>query len=184
MRDSLLATGALLALFVALPVVLLWSRDRIRNLRHRKSPEQLQTATYAYRQRLLHPNPAGVEASIGGLLPGRLIALYKDEATILTRKLEIRPPELDPKLSGEWIEEFLPLDAESQLYTCELKEWGNGFCFAADGMGNFYWVPVYAERHSDAPVFFACHDPWRNEKISESLDEFLSWTRINHPGKR
>jgi hypothetical protein len=44
-------------------------------------------------------------------------------------------------------------------------------------MGNFYWVPVDEERESDAPVFFACHDPWGNEKAADSLEEFLSWTK-------
>ena len=191
MRDSLLAIGALFALFVALPVFLLWLRDRLRDMRHRRTPEQVQSETHAYRERLLHPNPADVEAQLGGLLPERLIALYHDEATILSRKIEIRPPKLPSKQFGEWIQEFLPLDAESQLHTCDLqlyprdqREWSNGFCFAADGMGNFYWVPVAGDRQPDVPVFFACHDPWGNTRISDTLDQFLSWPRINHPGKR
>jgi hypothetical protein len=49
-------------------------------------------------------------------------------------------------------------------------------------MGNFYWVPVSATRQADAPVFFACHDPWGNEKIAGSLKEFLSWP--HSPRKR
>lgn len=184
MKDSLLTIAALLSLFIALPMFLLWIRDRIRDRRHRKTPEQIESRALAYRERLLNPDPTGVETRIGGLLPERLITLYKDQATVLSEKVEIRPPRLGPKEFGEWIEAFLPLDAESQSYTCELKEWGNGFCFAADGMGNFYWVPVNANRQSDAPVFFACHDPWGNEKIAESLDEFLSWSRVAHPGRR
>lgn len=184
MRDSLLTIGALLVFFVVLPVFLLRLRDRLRDMRHRKTPEQLQSQASTYRERLLHPNPGEVEAQLGGRLPERLITLYQDEATILSRKIEIRPPKLPPKQFGEWIEEFLPLDAHSQLYTCELKEWGNGFCFARDGMGNFYWVPVSADRQSDAPVFFACHDPWGNTRISDTLDQFLSWPRIAHPSRR
>jgi len=117
MRDLLLTVGALLALFVALPVFLLRLRDRLRDMRHRKTPELLQSEASTYRERLLHPNPAEVEAQLGGLLPERLIALYQDEATILSCRIEIRPPELPPKQFGEWIEQFLPLDAHSQLYT-------------------------------------------------------------------
>ena len=161
---------------------LLWIRDRVRDSRHRKAPEQMQTEALAYQERLLHPDQNGVETEIGGFLPERLITLYKDQASILCRNLEIRSPRLAPKEFGERIERFLPLDFEGQQHTCDLAEagWGKGFCFAADGAGNFYWVPVNATRQSDAPVFFACHDPWGNEKIAESLDEFLSWPRLPH----
>jgi hypothetical protein len=70
------------------------------------------------------------------------------------------------------------------MQTCDLVEagWGKGFNFAADGTGNFYWMPD--NRQMDAPVFFACHDPWGNEKVAESLDEFLSWTRVYRERRR
>jgi hypothetical protein len=38
-----------------------------------------------------------------------------------------------------------------------------------------YWVPVSDEPQIDAPVYFACHDPYGNEKVSNSLEEFLNW---------
>jgi len=66
-------------------------------------------------------------------------------------------------------------------HTCDLELLANakGFCFAADGCGNFYWVPVSDSRQPDARVFFACHDPWGNEKIADTLEEFLSWPRFS-----
>ena len=182
MKDSVLTVLALFCLFIALPVALLWLSDRVRDWRYRKTPEQIRAEAVAYRNRLLNPNQNNVETKIGGLLPESLLGLYADHALVLAKGMEIRSPHLGPEESGEWIQEFLPVDIESQQYTWDLEEagWGKGFCFAADGMGNFYWVPVSATRQPDAPVFFACHDPWRNEKITESLLEFLSWPRVPH----
>jgi hypothetical protein len=180
-KDSFLTILTIVFLFVAVPVLLLWIRDRVRGNRHRQTPEQMQNEALAYRERLLHPDQNVVEIHLAGFLPERLITLYSD-ATVLCRNLEIRPPRLGQKEFGEWIERFLPLDIKGQEHTVSLEEagWGKGFCFAADGAGNFYWVPVSPARQPDAPVFFACHDPWGNEKIAESLDEFLSWPRVMH----
>lgn len=176
MIDSILAILLIVLITIVLPVVLLSVRDRVRNVRRRRTPEQIRAAALAYRERLLHPDPRGVERQIGGLLPERLIRMYNQHQTILSKNIEIRSPRLGPE-SGYRIEMFLPLDSESQRHTWDLTEtgWGNGFCFAADGAGNFYWVPVHSTRQQDTPVFFACHDPWGNEKIADSLDEFLSW---------
>jgi hypothetical protein len=61
------------------------------------------------------------------------------------------------------------------MHTTRLDEFGQGCCFATDGCGNFYWVPVNGTPQDDAPVFFACHDPYGNEKVANSLEEFFSW---------
>lgn len=176
MIDSILTILLLVLIVIVLPVGLLLVRDRVRNVRRRRTPEQIRAEALRYRERLLHPDQRGVETQIGGLLPERLIRTYNDHQTILSKNIEIRSPRLGPD-SGYRIEMFLPLDSESQRHTWDVAEagWGNGFCFAADGAGNFYWVPVHPARQQDTPVFFACHDPWGNEKIAESLDEFLSW---------
>lgn len=181
MRDAILTILVILLITAVLPVGLLSVRDRVLSLRRRRSPEQIHAEALAYRERLLHPDQGSVETQIGGLLPERLIRLYEDEQTILSKRIEIRSPRTGSTF-GEWIDAFLPLDTESQRYTVDLPSagWGNGFCFAADGMGNFYWMPVGPTRQPDAPVFFACHDPWGNEKIADSLDEFLSWPRVQH----
>ena len=124
-----------------------------------------------------------VEQGVGGLLPQRLIALYADHPTVLTEEIEIRRPDSsDGEKRSEWIEAFLPLDLESQKYTVDLAKHGSGkgFCFATDGAGNFYWVPVSDTRQLDAPVFFACHDPFGNEQVAETLEEFLAWPRTLH----
>lgn len=155
-------------------------RRIIHHVRHRQTPEQLQAARDSFRRRLIHANPSEVERGIGALLPERLIALYDDHQTILTEEIEIhRPGSKNDDKSSEWIEAFLPMDLESQKYTVDLAEhgWGKGFCFATDGAGNFYWTSVSETRQADAPVFFACHDPFGNEQVASSLEEFLSWPR-------
>jgi hypothetical protein len=153
------------------------NRDRVP-----RTKEELLAAREAFRARLQHPNAAQVERGMGALLPQRLLRLYDDHYTLLTEQIEIRHPGAGPQDSAEWIEAFLPLDLESQKYTCDLpaQGWGKGFCFATDGAGNFYWVPLTETRQPDAPVFFACHDPHGNEKVADSLDEFLSWPRTVH----
>lgn len=148
MIDSILTILLIVLITIVLPVVLLSVRDRVRNVRRRGTPEQIRAAALAYRERLLHPDPRGIERQIGGLLPERLIRMYNQHQTILSKNIEIRSPRLGPE-SGYRIEMFLPLDSESQRHTWDLTETG---C-----------------------VFFACHDPWGNEKIADSLDEFLSW---------
>jgi hypothetical protein len=185
MKDTAVTILFLILLFVVLPVLILWARDRVRDLRGRRSPEQKQADADAYRERLLNPKSGEVEASIGGLLPQRLLDLYMDHDTILRKGMEIRSTRKPAEGFGEWVEEFLPLDVEGQRHTWDLVEagWGKGFNFAADGCGNFYWVPLSEIREADAPVYFACHDPWGNEKVAESLAEFLSWPRV-HRGRK
>lgn len=176
-----------LTLAVLLLIAAYGVRRFFHQRRHRQTPEQLQAARESFRNRLVDPNPSEVEQGIGALLPQRLIALYADHVTVLTEEIEVRRPDSgDGERSSEWIEAFLPLDLESQKYTVDLEErgWGKGFSFATDGAGNFYWVPVSDTRQPDAPVFFACHDPFGNEQVASTLEEFLSWPRTLHGQQR
>lgn len=178
MKDALLTLLWILALFLLLPVCILLLRDRIFRSSRKRTVEHVQAESQAYCERLLHPQQAEVEAELG-LLPERLIRMFSDAQLVLSEKLAICPPGKDPKKFGEWIDNFLPLDLESQQYTCDLAllAKAKGFCFATDGCGNFYWVPVSDARQPDSPVFFACHDPWGNAKVADSLEEFLTWPR-------
>src|SRR5260370_11386108 len=179
MRDSVFTILFLLGLFVVLPISILWLRDKIFHPSRKRTPEQIQARIHAYRERLVNPQQALVEAELGAFLPQRFIAMYADSELVLSQNLNICPAGKDPKKSSGWIDSVLPLDSESQKFTCDLELLVKmkGFCFAGDGCGNFYWVPVNDTRQLDAPVFFACHDPWGNEKVAESLDQFLSWPR-------
>jgi hypothetical protein len=168
-----------LAVAFVLFILVAGVRSAYRQFRPRETPEQLQAARDAFRNRLVHPNPTEVEQGIGALLPQRLLGLYEDHDLLLSEQIEIRRPSANPKDSSEWIEAFLPLDLESRKFSVDLSEqgWGKGFCFATDGAGNFYWTSVSDTRQADAPIFFACHEPLGNEKVADSLAEFLSWPR-------
>ena len=177
MTDTFFTLLALFALLIVLPVLILWTRDRIRTLIRRHTPEERDTHREARRQRMLHPNIEEVEALCGGLLPRKLIDLYTDSHLVLDRDFEVCAPGKDRRNDSWWIGDFVPLHQQDQMLTTDLTEFGKGCCFAGDGTGNFYWVPVSEERQNDAPVFFACHDPWGNEKVADGLGEFLSWPR-------
>jgi len=169
--------GGILIIF-APAVFILWLRDKIHNRLARESPEERSLRMEEWRQRMLHPEVQAVEESCGRKLPQRLIAMYSDHELIFKRNFDICPPGKNPKKDSWRIAEFIPLTVEDQKSTWDLSEFGSGFCFATDILGNFYWIPVDAERKSDAPVYFVCHDPWGNEKVAESLGEFLSWPRV------
>jgi len=170
--------GPLAVAFVLL-ILVAGVRNAYRQFRPRETAEQLQAARDSFRSRLVHPNPSEVEQGIGALLPQRLLKLYEDNDLVLSERIEIRRPNAGAKDSAEWIEAFLPLDLESQKFSVDLsaRGWGKGFCFATDAAGNFYWTPATDTRQTDAPVFFACHDPFGNEKVADTLDEFFSWPR-------
>ncbi len=173
------ATICSIFLITVVPAILiLWLRDRIRGRRARGSDPERQLRLQAWRQRMIHPEIEEVEEFCEGKIPQRLIAMYSDHELILSGDFKVCPPGKDPTKDSWWIGDFVPLAAQDQRLTCDLTEFGKGCCFAGDGMGNFYWVPVDVERKSDAAVYFACHDPWGNEKVAESLDEFLSWPRV------
>lgn len=178
MRDTVFVILAITALFVLLPVLILWTRDRIRDRIRRETPEKRDARMEAWRWRMRHPNPEEVEAFCGGLLPKRLLDMYADSNLLFRRNFEVCAPGKDPRKNSWWIGDFIPLHKQDQELTTDLTEFGKGCCFAGDGMGNFYWVPVDSERKDDTPVFFACHDPWGNEKVADRLEEFLSWPRV------
>lgn len=169
--------GPLSVAFVLFVIVMVIRRSLNRE-RIPRSKEQLLAAREDFRARLQHPKAAEVEQGMSAFLPQRLLVLYNDRYTILSEQIEIRRPESAPEPATEWIEAFLPLDLESQRYTCDLPS--QGFCFATDGAGNFYWVPLSDARKPDAPVYFVCRDPHGNETVADSLDEFLSWPRTVH----
>jgi hypothetical protein len=181
------AFGPLVVAFVVF-VAVVGARRLLYHYGNRLSPEQRQAARDAFRSRLVHPNASEVEQGIGAYLPERLLSLYGDHQTVLTEQIEIRRPTpnpenpAEPQNPAEWIEAFLPLDLESQKYVLDLSAqgWGNGFCFATDGEGNFYWIPANDTRLPDARVYFAHTDPVANEQVATSLDELLSWPRIIH----
>jgi len=179
MWQFLATIGAILLITVVVPVLILLLRDKIRSVRFRESDAKREQRLNAWRGRMMRPEVEEVEELCGGKLPQRLIDMYSHHDLIFSHDFEVCVPGKDPKKNSWGIGDFEPLTVQDQMATCDLSEFGKGFCFAGDGMGNFYWVPVDDEQKKDAPVYFACHDPWGNEKVAESLEEFLSWPRVS-----
>ena len=101
MKDTILTLLSVLALLLVLPVSVLWLRDRIFRSSGEKTREQVEARLHAYRERLLHPQQAHVEAQLGALLPQSLIVLYADQELLRSEKFEICPPGKDSKKSSE-----------------------------------------------------------------------------------
>jgi len=175
MMETLKAIGLIAFIFLVLPVAVLTIRDKIWYRSKRLTPVGREAARKVWIERLRRPQFDEVEKICGGVLPDRLKLAYQQEEVILSEDVELAAPEAKAKQHFYYVAHFVPLDAERQNTTTDLSEFGRGCCFAADGMGNFYWVPVSDTPQMDAPVYFACHDPYGNEKVADSLDEFLSW---------
>jgi len=172
--DTLRTVGAILFLLIILPVCILWLRDRIFRRAGNRNEKEKRENLKRWVVRLLSPQFDATEKACGGLLPDRLRSLYEEKRLILMEDLEIFPPSSGTKTKSYWVATFIPLDAEEAAATADLSDFGRGCCFATDGMGNYYWVEVLDKRRTDSPVYFACHDPYGNEKVADSLEEFLS----------
>lgn len=175
MSETVKALGALMLLIVVLPVTILSIADRLRYKKRRITIEEREIARKAWTDRLRRPQFEEVEKVCGGLLPTRLRRAYQEMEIPLAKNIGFGPPKKDSEKHFYWIYEFVPMDAEGQANTADLSEFGCGCCFAGDGMGNFYWTSVSVSPQDDAPVYFACHDPYGNEKVAESLQEFFGW---------
>lgn len=178
MWEFLATVGGILFVILVPAVLILILRDKIRGVTSTLSDGERQRRRAEWRERMMQPEFGKVEEFCGGKLPQMLLSMYSDHELIFCQNFAICAPGKDPKREAWWIGEFQPLTVHSQSLTCDLSEFGKGFCFAGDGMGNFYWVPVDHEQRKNAPVYFARHDPWGNQKVAESLEEFLSWPRI------
>jgi len=173
--EALKSIALIVVIFLVLPVVILTIRDKIWYPRKRRTSAESEAARKAWTDRLRQPQFEEVEKICGGLLPERLKSAYQKEECIQSKAVELNVPGKDKEQHFYYLAEFVPLDADGQMHTTDLSEFGRGCCFAADGMGNFYWVPVSDSRQADAIVYFACHDPYGNEKVANSLDEFFGW---------
>jgi hypothetical protein len=184
--DVILTILSLIGLFLVLPILILRVRDKVRDFRFKESKETKDAWNELWNSRLRSPQFDELDTVCGGLVPESLIRLFANKELVQQSNLEIHPhgPESDEDFwSIAW---FVPMDREGQKGTFDLSMglWGIGCCFASDGMGNFFWVPVTEERQPDAPVYFACHDPWGNTKVADSLTVFLSWPRVQKKRKR
>lgn len=176
----LLAFGPLI-IAAALLLIVLGVRSVVARLRSRLTSEQIGAAREAHRNRLLNPQPAEVERELGKRLPERLQRLYEDQTTIQSGRFKVEKPGRTRWRSVRWpVYCFEPLDIESLDALPYEEELGPGFCFATTGHGCWYWIAAADERAKDSPVIFLDYDGSgsHGDKVADTLDEFLSWSRI------
>lgn len=137
---------------------------------------QTRMGLRAYRKRLLTPKPRQVEQSLGALLPRRLLALYNDKETTLAYEFKVLPKTTHSEAEPLFVDEFLPLDAESQQ-SVNIRHPGKVFCFAR-GYESYFWLPLDQSRREDAPVYQFRVEDGQNTLVADTLEEFLSWPRV------
>ena len=162
-------------------LVVLGIRGLVTRFKSPLSAEQIGALRDAYRDRLLNPQTAEVERELGKKLPERLLQLYEDKATIQSGGFKAEKPGRTLWRVVRWpVYCFEPLDTEALGELPYEGELGPGFCFATTGRSCWYWIATSDERAKDAPVVFLDYEGGgsHGKKVSETLDEFLSWPRI------
>jgi hypothetical protein len=172
MSDTITTVVFLVALFVGLPLFILWVRDRVSNARwQRRNPREKLTADRAaYEERILSPDWTFYERHLQRPAPAALRELYADRALVTARGLDYSDLEL--------ITTFEALDARGLLDT---SPW-LGFEAVAIATGQF-GDPIYLKpggSEGDA-VYITHHDGGDTEVFAESVATMLE--RLRHANR-
>jgi hypothetical protein len=169
MSDILKTILGIGAIFVALPLAILFLRDRLS----RPSRKKLDEYARRFNQRLANPDFAALEQHFGRPLPAALRTLYLDPQERMRDNFEVAPSVDAPRAIRWQVAYCQPADAES------LRDMWPGteelFAFADDGCGNAYLVDP---RLPDPPVLFHDHESGEMEPVCDRLSEFMHWPRI------
>ena len=169
MSDTFKAILGIGATFIALPLAILFLRDRLS----RPSRNKLNEYARRFEERLANPDLAALEQHFGHPLPAALRALYLDPQERMRGNFEVAPSTSAPR-SQRWpIAFYQPADAET------LRDGWAGteqhFAFADDGCGDGYLVDP---RLDDPPVLFHDHETGELEPVCDHLSEFMKWPRL------
>jgi len=167
MKDTILTIGVLVGIFIVLPLLILWVRDKVFN--RLPSPENAKTYSERFRQRLSSPDLDAVAEHFGCALPAALRDLYGNLEELALSDVEVLPPDGGDPI---YICFYNPADAEnlqSPWPGCE-----NFFAFADDGCGNELLVDPGLE---DPPVLWHDHETGKIETVAGSMGEFMKWKR-------
>jgi hypothetical protein len=169
MQDQVITVVMIVAIFIGLPVVILWSRDRITRA-WRESPRARAARAderRRYEQRILKPDWARVENQLGRAVPQALRDLYENEALVTSRDLDYS--------IYHAISTFEALDAQA---FGNAKKWlgVDGLVFATSDMGD----SIYLRPGASAPdtVYLLRHDGGDTEVIAATIDEMVA--RLTH----
>jgi len=173
--------------FIPVIVIFLWASSLIcfaifRTLQERCRSHQTCQQDKRNRALVAVTDAAGFEHRHNWTLPYRLISMYEDPQLLTSRHIYCVPPNTSEASDGWYIWTFRRLD-EHSLDEFPPHFFQREFPFASDLRGNFYSVLGGQESAFDAPVYYSDGDPSHHEsriKVCDSLDEFLSWKRIQY----
>ena len=160
MSETLKTVIGIGAVFVGLPLAILFLRDRVSRAlwRRRNPPEKLAADRRAYEERLLRPDWAFYERHLGRPAPPALRELYADRALVMAQDMDYT--------EGDRISTFEPLDADGLL---ETRPW-LGFDAVAIATTDF-GDPIYLRPGSSEAdtVYITHHDGGDTEVLAESV---------------
>jgi hypothetical protein len=168
MSDTAKTIIGLVALFVGVPVCLLWLRDRVNKMRYRRrnTPEKIAAERRAFEERLLHPDWEFYERHLQRPAPAALRELYANGALLTAPTFEYG--------DGEVINTFNALDEQGLLDT---REW-LGFDVVAIATSDF-GDPIYLRPGQSEPdtVYITHHDGGDTEIFVESVASMVERLR-------
>ncbi len=109
MREALVVITSIACLFVGLPLIILWIRDRVARAwsRYRDLPDKLAEERRTYEDRLLRPDWAFYERHLQRPAPEAVCELYADRALVTLDGLEYS--------DSHELSTFNPLDAQGLI---------------------------------------------------------------------
>ena len=165
MGDTIATVAAIALIFVGLPVLILWRRDRRTSIRRQHLTRQLSNEREADEKRILSPDWEAVESFLQRPVPSMLRELYADHTLVTAYGLRYRKNEL--------ISTFAPLDYQGVFGASPLGF--DALIVATTDFGD----PVYlraGQTESDT-VYVTHHDGSDTEVFAASIAEMLAVLR-------
>ncbi|MCP4712604.1 MAG: hypothetical protein GY869_28600 [Planctomycetes bacterium] len=138
MVDAILLILFVLGIYIGLPILILWLRDKMEAKRNRLSPQEVEKRRRRYQERLLNPDFDALERYYGHPLPRAIKDLYEDQEELFRQDFKVAESTDTHELDRYTILRYHPADMES------LSEAWSGceeyFAFASDSLGNTYMI--------------------------------------------
>lgn len=172
MSDTTKSIVFLVALFIGLPLLILWLHHRISRAiwRYRNPPEKIAAERRAYEERILRPDWAFYERHLKRPAPPALRELYADRTLVTAQGLDYS--------DADGISTFEALDEQGLLDT---RPWlsFDAIAIATSDFGD----PIYLRPGSSEPdtVYITYHDGGDTEVFAGSVAELIEKVRqSNH----
>lgn len=168
MGETITTVLAIILLFVGLPVLILWFKDRKRTRQrlHEQSSASRIPERQAYGQRILDPDWACIERYLRRPVPQALRVLYAERELISRRDLSYD----DDHVIGT----FEPLDEQAILNTTRWLGF-EAVAIATTDFGDVIYLRPGADEGDT--LFLTHHDGGDTEVFAESVSELLAALR-------